>query len=330
MQHVVQTKELEPADRFGFWRETLGRVAMPVEISCRRPTDFVATVRYATVGSLESIRMWHPPINVSRDRQLIRRSDPEVYHLALTLAGGHRFAQDRQETVVGPGDLILYHSSRPFRTLAGDANHGESAAVVAIPSAQLPLPVDKVRRLFAVGLPSRDGLGRLVARHVVNVADGADAYHPADLRKLAVVTVDLVAILLARLLDTEARVPVESREQALFAEVQAFIDGHVTDPRLSPETIAAAHHISLRSLQRLFRSHATTVAGSIRDHRLERCRRDLINAAAPGRSVRAVALRWGFADYTTFSRAFKARYGVGPRDYQQRWTQPGSTAADHG
>jgi hypothetical protein len=51
--------------------------------------------------------------------------------------------------------------------------------------------------------------------------------------------------------------------------IHAFIQRPVSDPDLSPETIAAAHHISLRLLHKLFSEEGETVAGWIRTRRLE-------------------------------------------------------------
>ncbi len=46
----------------------------------------------------------------------------------------------------------------------------------------------------------------------------------------------------------------------LVAGVRAHIDDRLADPELSPASIAAAHHISVRYLHRLFAQEGTTVA----------------------------------------------------------------------
>jgi hypothetical protein len=43
--------------------------------------------------------------------------------------------------------------------------------------------------------------------------------------------------------------------------VQAFIQRRLSDADMSPATVAAAHHISLRSLHQLFHDEGLTVAG---------------------------------------------------------------------
>ena len=95
-----------------------------------------------------------------------------------------------------------------------------------------------------------------------------------------------------------------------------FIEEHLGEADLAPAQIAAAHHISLRQLHKLFHASGTTVAGWIRQRRLERCGHDLRDPRWSGRPVAAIGARWGYPDPAHFSRLFKAAYGVGPRDYR--------------
>jgi len=109
----------------------------------------------------------------------------------------------------------------------------------------------------------------------------------------------------------------ESRRHALLTTVQAFIQQNLGDSGLTPAAIAAAHHISLRSLHQLFHDEGLTVAGWIRQRRLERCRRDLADPALAARPVAAIAARWGYPSAAEFSRAFRAAHGVPPAEYRR-------------
>lgn len=110
-----------------------------------------------------------------------------------------------------------------------------------------------------------------------------------------------------------------------MTNVQAFIDRRLADPRLSPGTIAAAHHISLRLLHKLFEEHGTSVGRWIRDRRLERCRRDLLDPALSDVPASAIAFGWGFADAAHFTRVFREAYGHPPGEYRRlrRRVEPG-------
>ncbi|EPH44212.1 helix-turn-helix domain-containing protein [Streptomyces aurantiacus] len=113
-------------------------------------------------------------------------------------------------------------------------------------------------------------------------------------------------------------VTAHSRRCLLRRRIDAFIQGHLADPTLSPTSIAEAHHISVRYLYQVFDTHDMAVAAWIRYCRLERCRRDLADLRLRSRPIGAIASMWGFSDAAHFSRAFRAAYGMSPREYRRR------------
>jgi AraC-like DNA-binding protein len=124
-------------------------------------------------------------------------------------------------------------------------------------------------------------------------------------------------VMLAGWLDRDTTVAPATRRRALLATLQAFIDSHLADPELSPSTIAAAHHISLRYLHRLFEGQGTTVGKRIKNRRLASCRQDLLDPSLAALPVNAIASRWGFIDAARFSRAFRDAYGQPPGEFRR-------------
>lgn len=309
MGQVVRTACVPPAERFDFWQQLVCQVAMPIDVRSPHADNFVASVSCRAVGPLKILIARNPPVDADRTPQLIRRADPGVYHVALDL-GGRQLSQAGNVVSLAPGEMVLYDSSRPFFTRAEPGRTRESAIAVVIPHALLPLPPDKVEHLLATRLPGRGGLGGLVAGYLRALAT-ADVSAAAATR-LAFVTLDLLSVMLASRLGSDRAVSVESRERALLARIQAFITARLGDPELGPESIAVAHHLSLRTLHRLFQAHDVTVAGWIRTRRLERCRRDLADPQLRWLSAQAIAARWGFSNAAHFSRAFRAAYGISP------------------
>jgi AraC-like DNA-binding protein len=80
--------------------------------------------------------------------------------------------------------------------------------------------------------------------------------------------------------------------------------------------VAGEQAVRLRQLHKLFHASGTTVAGWIRQRRLEHCEHDLRDPRWQSRPVAAVGARWGYPDPAHFSRLFKAHYGFCPRDYR--------------
>jgi AraC-like DNA-binding protein len=93
-----------------------------------------------------------------------------------------------------------------------------------------------------------------------------------------------------------------------------YIEDNLGDPDLKLASIAAAHFISPRYLQALFQRSGLTVSSWVRERRLERCHRDLVDPSLASESVAELAAKWGFLEPTHFSRAYKKQFGVSPRE----------------
>lgn len=160
-------------------------------------------------------------------------------------------------------------------------------------------------------------MASLLSRYLQELARHADHYRAADTARLANTTVDLITTVLAHNLDTDdAATTPKNHRRELQSRIHAYIQRHLANPGLTPETVAAAHQISVRYLHQLFRDQGLTVAGWIRQSRLERCRRDLTDPQTRSRPIRAIAARWGLTDAAHFSRLFRTTYGMAPSDYR--------------
>jgi AraC-like DNA-binding protein len=109
----------------------------------------------------------------------------------------------------------------------------------------------------------------------------------------------------------------DARRGGLVGRIHAFIEAHLGDPTLTPAAVAAAHHISLRYLHKLFEPEPQGVAGMIRQRRLERCRHDLLDPGQADRPVAGIAARWGFSSAAHFSRVFRDAYGLPPAEFRR-------------
>jgi AraC-like DNA-binding protein len=171
----------------------------------------------------------------------------------------------------------------------------------------------------ATVLPAGQGIGALVTSLLRELDAHSGDIRPAAVDRLATPVRDLLATLSADLQGAEPSIDGAdgATQRALVEQVKAYIEAHLAEPHLSSTTVAAAHYISVRHLQKLFETQGLTVSGWIRKRRLEHARRDLSDPAQRSVSITVIADRWRFADSAHFSRAFKAAYGLSPRDYRQ-------------
>ncbi|WP_331769253.1 helix-turn-helix domain-containing protein (plasmid) [Embleya sp. NBC_00888] len=317
IETVFSSEAVAVGDRFDFWREHLAQAYAPAELSSDHASDFRVSDRVLTLGTTTVIAALAPTMMVRRTSKLIRQSDPEAYHLTLARRGTlsitprERFSRPN---LCHAYDLVVLDTSRPI-DIHVKADDGRVPGLAAlVPRSLLPLPAGRADALFARQVSGREGIASLLVGFLVQLTEDTRSYGPADGPRLGTVLVDLVTALFAQLLEAEGALGTEARQRTLILRIQEFIQQNLTDPQLSPGTVAAAHHISLSYLHRLFRERDTTVASSIRRQRLERCYRDLTDSSMSALAIHAIAARWGFSDTTHFSRVFRHEYGMTPRD----------------
>ncbi|MFJ9012501.1 helix-turn-helix domain-containing protein [Streptomyces canus] len=306
------------ADRVDAWREKLSQIHAPVDLVCRPDFDFRAWQRVVQLGSaLVWPSAWSPQ-TIRRTPRLIRRSDPEMIHLSLITKGTVGFRMGAPDALYGPYEFRTNDSSRPWEIVLGPHEGAVEAVSVDVPRARLPLSSHEVDRVIGHRMTRRDGVGALLTAFLTTLVDNPRSYTTADAPRLETVLVDLLAAVFANALDAMDSLPAESRRRTLTLRIQAYIRDQLHDPDLTPATVAAAHHISTSYLHRLFQDHETTVSGWIRRLRLERARELLADPARSDVPVHLVAVRAGFEHHPVFTRAFRAAYGMSPRDYRRR------------
>lgn len=101
---------------------------------------------------------------------------------------------------------------------------------------------------------------------------------------------------------------------ARLQRARSIIERRIADPSLGPDQVAAEMYMSRRALYLLFEKHGMTPTRSIREIRLDSCRRMLRDARHRHRKITDIAMEFGFEDAGSFSRQFKSRYGFSPRE----------------
>jgi AraC-like DNA-binding protein len=293
---------------------------VPMECRAIRPNpDYLGEFHASGLGPMQVVVMDVTPLRVCRTPELISQADPDMLKLVLVRGGNSCvIEQDGRQAPVSAGEFAIYDTRRPYEVVCGASGDWPMQMMTFMfPPSLLPLSRNRLRQLCAVRFQASAGLGDLTSQFLLQLARNVDHYSPAEAARLSTAALEVLATRLAREMDLQDWGTPEARRHALLTTVQAFMQQHLGDPGLSPAMIAAAHHISLRSLHQLFHDEGLTVAGWIRQRRLERCRRDLADPALAPRPVAAIAARWGFSSPGDFSRAFRAVHGLPPAEYRK-------------
>jgi AraC-like DNA-binding protein len=315
-----RTEDESAKTRLDHWQHLLSSSLAPYQIRAQG-RQFRGQIHQAEIGPVTVLGLQGSAMLASRTPELIRKSDLDLCKIDLAIDGGGVFEQDDRESRLTPGEFLLMDLSRPSHVAIEKWHEG---SIVMFPRSLLPVRHNDLRKLTAVRFSPPDPYAALVTSLVRELTRHLDAYESARDARIGAAFLDLLALAVATRLDRVSAVPAESRQNAMMLRIQAFIEHHLGDPGLSPGVIAAAHHISLRTLHKLYEAEEHTIADSIRRRRLERCRQDLLDPGRRDRPVGAVGARWGFQDAAAFSRAFRAVYGIPPGEY--RTSQAGVTA----
>ncbi|MGW4272565.1 helix-turn-helix domain-containing protein [Streptomyces seoulensis] len=313
---VFRSGDLPPQDRLAALDDLWANDTHPMRVVSDDPDHFHAVARMLDLGAVNVVRLAVSPCEVRRTRKLIRWADPELCSVIVPLSGTLVVSQYGRDMSLGAGRIALYDSSQPFRIRFAAVDGTTRLVRAHMPRALLGLPADGLERIPPGPLPAAAGFEGLLARLLADMTSDSTGYRPRDLPRLAVLAQELLTATVAHRLDADGTVARDSRRSMLLPSIEAFVRQHLGDPGLSPETVAAAHHLSTGHLHRLFRTRETTVAAWIRRERLERARRDLADPALHDMPVRFIAARWGFKDHSTFTRAFRSAYGASPTEYR--------------
>jgi AraC-like DNA-binding protein len=309
MPIVLNFDGVGPGDRAEFWREACAETFVGVDVRGAADEPIGGSVRAydlddLIVGEIDASGQF-----MARTRRLIDRADNQYLLLGIQTRGTGRVAQGDRRSLLQPGDCALFESHRPFE-LNFDAAF--DLWVFAFPQHLVRLGARDRRQLAAQRVNARTGPAGVARRALLDLAvHGEEFRGPPSGGALALANDLLVTLLSAPL--SESSKLAGSMQRSLPLRMKDYINQRLADPALTPAQVAAAFGISTRYLHKVFEGGPETVAHYIRGRRLERCRLRLLDPRFANQTVSTLAFEAGFGDLSGFNRAFKARYGLSPR-----------------
>jgi len=308
---TFDTQALPPHERGAGWSDTLARLRLPV---VRLEPQERLSGRISTLRSplgLDFAVLSGSPLEIAGRSSSQRAA---VWLVAL-LAGDASFSDQQVTTQLKPGDVV-YGPSGMDATLRLESDF--ELLLVNVPRIALD------HRLLA---PRALTIGRFSAAagpgHVFSGLLRATARALADLTSEQLAPIELaipefLLTLLAHEGSPASQGGVGGARARHRQRLHQLIESRLGDPDLTLRAVARDDGTSTRTLQKLFESMGESFTGYVRDRRLDRCRQDLASPAAAALSISDICLRWGFNSSSYFSRAFKDRFGVPPREYRNR------------
>jgi AraC family transcriptional regulator, positive regulator of tynA and feaB len=306
--HHWNTAVVPVAEQFDFWRTMVWEAFVPVVP--RRPSagPFTGRIAARAIGALGAARIVSEPQSAHRTAEQVAREPGHVLFLNLPLTGGSRAFQGGRVAELAAGDFVLVDSARPFDL---EFDRPFEQVSFTVPHDLLAPLVADLDAATALRVRGDAGLGAVASAALRAAATEAGGTDRVGARALGDHLVGLIALALGGL---RSDVVDAGRPSLLLQLAREEADRSLGDPALAPDTVAARVGISTRYLHRLFSEAGPSFGRWVLARRLERCNAALTDPACAHWTVTQIAFEHGFADPSYFARAFRARYGLTPRE----------------
>jgi AraC-like DNA-binding protein len=307
--HTWSTAQVDPPRAFEYWRDLICDTF--VQLSATPITDgtFAGQIDHVRFAGLEVSTVRADAQQVRRTPRLISRSSEAFLLASIQTRGTGLVIQDGRTAALVPGSMAFYDSTRPY-TLHFE--HAFEQIVVQVPLTEA-MAMAGTRRPFdaTARVLGRHGPGGTVAQFFKSLTL-AHQHDPDGVDALADAAAPLLATALS-LTIAGAAAP-DGGVELLRQQAIAYLRGNLRRPGLDAETVAAALHVSRRTLFRAFAGEPDGVAGLLRRMRVTRAQYRLHQS--PTTPVRVVAAECGFAGEVQFHRTFRAVTGTTPGQFR--------------
>jgi AraC family transcriptional regulator, positive regulator of tynA and feaB len=305
---IQTTEPIEQRRAFDYWRSTVLARVDATPLAPDHP--FAASRRLAASAHGALLHTVSEAIGIERTALHVRRDGRDDIAVVLLLQGSGYVEQGNSGGLLTAGDVTVHAMDQPFAMGSRDAYE---EIRLQVPRAAFLARVGNVeaftgRRLRATPLTG------LFATYLRSFSETIGSMSEVE----AGIALEGVLHLLRSVADGQGARgdDDELSTDAVRALALAHIERRLHDPAFGPDSLPAALRVSRSRLYAAFTGDEG-VAAKIRDARLDRAYRCL-RALGHGRRIGSVMASCGFTDAAAFSRAFRRRFGVAPRDVVDR------------
>jgi AraC-like DNA-binding protein len=229
------------------------------------------------------------------------------FMLVCQVTGGSMRIKDaHNDVVIGPGMICVRDFGDAWRYCSDEET---TARFLLVPRQALSeVSFERLTPFVVVGSTSPEA--RLLVAQLDALAETAGTLTAKAAKRARNSTLHLIRGIL------DAEHSAEVRSSHMRSRAERYIDRHLRDPSLDPNSIAKGLGVSLRTLHRTFAESDESVMAYVRRRRLDHARIEMTTQDSSV-TITYLAARWQFADAAHFSRAFRQRFGLTPTQYRK-------------
>ena len=305
----VQFQQADPQQNFLAWRDHVHGVFSGLETQPRFGCDrFSAHLVVDQAPGLRVADIDAAAQTVTRPEGLARRSNSDEVGLLIQLAGSAIVDHGGAQVALLSGDALLLDNTQHYEL------------VMPAPFRQAVLLVKREfwnSRLAElkehVGRPvPASGNGRLLLAFARSLVAESGQLGEVGMTQAAMPLMDLIC---GAYSDPALRESESKSVSALRRRILQDVRERLTSAELSPSVFARRHGISVRYLHRLFQMRGQSFMGFVGQERMALCQRLLAGSDGHALRVTDLAIACGYANDSTFRRAFRRHFGCSVADF---------------
>ncbi len=300
--------EVATADRAEWWTELV--CSIHSRMTFRMRDDYRGRIEHQHTETYQLVRWWGDEEFIRRSGADVRRHPHGSYELLVPVMGSMLIRQSDAVISLEPGSVAFATLDAPM-----DMWHSDkfSCLALVIPRTRMEARIGgAVTR--TVGLNADRGMGRIVVDLLASLRMQAQAINGRAFDAAADRAVDLLCLAYGGALLP----PANESQNDLATTIRGFVRANAQDMSLTGASVAAQLGWSLRQVQVRLQRIGTTPSALIREERLELSRLRLQHAGWDHRTVESIACASGFRNASTFSNAYRERFGERPTDTRDR------------
>jgi AraC-like DNA-binding protein len=311
---TVSIADLEAHNTTPQWSDGVRSVASPFAAQARAAKPLSAWRSALTLEGMQFSELFYEPQLLQYPQTTAIAERATLFFVHVQLEGESVSRQSGRAAHLHAGDFTLCDGNQSYDI---EFVRASRLLVLGIPQAILRRHLSCPEDVVAVGMSGSSGLSGLLSSFL------RDLWRQCRISLEALGDSRVTHALLELLASAYAGVPRLPADRGSMADahrarILEYIEAHLGDSDLTPMKVARACGITPRYLHHLFSGQVDTVARYILRRRLEDCSLALSDPAQRGRTFTAIAFERGFNSTTHFGRAFRARFGMTPREYRRR------------
>lgn len=312
----VKAEDSRPSleTRVDAWRQLMSEAFGPMEVHPNSDGKFSGSARTVKRAGLQFNEISYSGQVLERTARNAGKLEQEFYTFGRPTSGPLYIKKKNIEFVLEPGCIYLTDQSVPYLAHAKEVPY--QSVSISIPRKLLEQREPNLASFYTLKLGDNNPRAQLLAGYMDQLMAGLFSWSEVEAAGLANKLLDMIIVLMVNEEKTCSSGMDGAVRLAQLENAMAYIKAHFEDPGLNLPKVAESCGLSVNYLAWLFKDADRSVDETIHAERLTKGHELLSLYDQRGKSISQLAYQAGFNHAGHFSRLFKERFGVSPRDFR--------------